>query len=207
MNNATGISNHGPPLFHVFDLDLAVDIMWLKQICEINCGFCAPSEPMRCLDRDYSILAMEKAAIRTNCTFQRLDVPLKTLVDGAAIQSLGLGSLHEFYSLFWDCSGRIVLLMGGLRKSMPLYMQQIYSKFSLFYWHFYAQKNPGEGGYSSELIEVCRPIFQILTLFQSQKMSFSTHVFRLGLCRLSHWPKIVSSQKNKKVNKRFLTST
>ena len=207
MNNATGISSHGPPLFHVFDLDLAADIMGLKQICEISCGFCTPSEPMRCLDRGYSILAMENAAIRTNCTFQRLDVPLKALVDGAAIQSLDLGSLHEFYSLFWDCSGQIVLLMGGLRKSMQLSMQQIYSKFSLFYWHFYARKNPG-GGYSSELIGVCRPIFQTLTLFQSQKMSFSTHVFRLGLCRLSHWPKIVSSsQKNKKVNKRLLTST
>ena len=145
MNNATGISNHGPPLFQVFDLDLAADIMWYKQICEISCGFCAPSEPMRCLNRDYSILAMEKAAIRKNCTFQRLDVPLKALVDGAAIQSLDLSSLHEFYSLFWDWSGRIVLLTSGLRKSMQLYMQQIYSKFSLFCWHFNAQKNPGGG--------------------------------------------------------------
>ena len=25
MNNAIGISNHGPPLFHMFDLDLAAD--------------------------------------------------------------------------------------------------------------------------------------------------------------------------------------
>ena len=86
MSNAIGISSHGPPLFHVFDLDLAADIMWLKQICEISCGFCTPSEPMRCLDRDYRILAMEEAAISKNCTFQRLDVPLKALVDGAAIE-------------------------------------------------------------------------------------------------------------------------
>lgn len=96
MNNAIGISNHGPPLFDVFDLDLAADIMWLKQIGEISCGFSAPSEPMRCLDGDYSILAMEEAATRKNCTFQRLDVPLKALVDGAAIPSLDLSSLHEF---------------------------------------------------------------------------------------------------------------
>ena len=41
---------------------------------------------MRCLDRDYRILAMEEAAISKNCTFQRLDVPLKALVDGAAIE-------------------------------------------------------------------------------------------------------------------------
>ena len=60
--------------------------MWLKQICETSCGFYAPSEPVRCLDRDYSILAMEEEAIRKNCTFQRLDVPLKALVDGAAIE-------------------------------------------------------------------------------------------------------------------------
>ena len=86
MSNAIGISSHGPPLFHVFHLDLAADIMWLKQICEISCGFCTPSEPMRCLDRDYRILAMEEAAISKNCTFQRLDVPLKALVDGAAIE-------------------------------------------------------------------------------------------------------------------------
>ena len=99
MNNAIGISSHGPPMFDVFDLDLAADVMWLKQICEISCGFSAPSEPMRCLDGDYSILAMEEAAVRKNCTFQRLDVPLKALVDGAAIQSLDLSSLHEFYSL------------------------------------------------------------------------------------------------------------
>ena len=109
INNAIGISNHGPPLFDVFDLDLAADIMWLKQIGEISCGFSAPSEPMRCLDGDYSILAMEEAAMRKNCTFQRLDVPLKALVDGAAIPSLDLSSLHEFYSLIlglfrMDCS-------------------------------------------------------------------------------------------------------
>ena len=60
-------------------------LIW-QQTCEISCGFCAPPEPMRCLDRDYSILAMEEAAISKNCTFQRLDVPLKALVDGAAIE-------------------------------------------------------------------------------------------------------------------------
>ena len=99
MNNAIGISNHGPPVFDGCDLDLAADVMWLKQICEISSGFSAPSEPMRCLDGDYSILAVEEAANRKNYTFQRVDVPLKALVDGAVIQSLDLSSLHEFYSL------------------------------------------------------------------------------------------------------------
>lgn len=42
---------------------------------------------------------MEEAANRKNYTFQRVDVPLKALVDGAVIQSLDLSSLHEFYSL------------------------------------------------------------------------------------------------------------
>ena len=83
----------------MFDLDLAADVMWLKHICEISCGFSAPSEPKRYLDRDYSILAMLEAAGRKNCTFQRLDVPLTALVDGAAIESLDLSSVHEFYSL------------------------------------------------------------------------------------------------------------
>ena len=99
MNNAIGISNHGPPVFDGCDLDLAADVMWLKQICEISSGFSAPSEPMRCLDGDYSILAVEEAANRKNYTFQRVDVPLKALVDVAVIQSLDLSSLHEFYSL------------------------------------------------------------------------------------------------------------
>ena len=94
MNNAIGISNHGPPVFDGCDLDLAADVMWLKQICEISSGFSAPSEPMRCLDGDYSILAVEEAANRKNYTFQRVDVPLKALVDGAVIQSLDLSSLH-----------------------------------------------------------------------------------------------------------------
>ena len=49
----------------------------------------------------------------------------------------------NFSPLFWDCSGWIVLLMGGLRKSMQLYMQQIYNKFSLFYWHFNAPEKTG----------------------------------------------------------------
>ena len=64
MNNAIGISNHGPPLFDGCDLDLAAGVMWLKQICEISCGFSTLSEPMRCLDGDYSILSMEEAANR-----------------------------------------------------------------------------------------------------------------------------------------------
>ena len=54
---------------------------------------------MRGLDGDYSILAMEEAAIRKNCTFQRLDLLLKALVDGAAINSLDPSSLQKFYSL------------------------------------------------------------------------------------------------------------
>ena len=45
------------------------------------------------------VSAMEEAAIRKNCTFQRLDLPLRALVDGAAINSLDPSSLQEFYSL------------------------------------------------------------------------------------------------------------
>ena len=41
---------------------------------------------------------MEEAAIRKNCTFQRLDLPLRALVDGAVINSLDPSSLQEFYS-------------------------------------------------------------------------------------------------------------
>ena len=99
MNNAIGCSRKGPTLFNLFDLDLAADIIWLKQVCEVGCGFSVPLEPMRGLDGDYSILAMEEAAIRKNCTFQRLDLPLRALVDGAAINSLDPSSIQEFYSL------------------------------------------------------------------------------------------------------------
>ena len=99
MNNAIGCSRKGPTMFNLFDLDLAADIIWLKQVCEVGCGFSVPLEPMRGLDGDYSILAMEEAAIRKNCTFQRLDLPLRALVDGAAINSLDPSSLQEFYSL------------------------------------------------------------------------------------------------------------
>ena len=99
MNNAIGCSRNGPTMFNLFDLDLAADIIWLKQVCEVGCGFSVPLEPMRGLDGDYSILAMEEAAIRKNCTFQRLDLPLRALVDGAAINSLDPSSLQEFYSL------------------------------------------------------------------------------------------------------------
>ena len=37
--------------------------------------------------------------------------------------------------------------------------------------------NTSQGGYSCELVRVCRPVLQILTLFQTQKCS-STPVFR-----------------------------
>ena len=40
-------------------------------------GFSVPLEPMRGLDGDYSISEMEEAAVRKNCTFQRLDLPLR----------------------------------------------------------------------------------------------------------------------------------
>ena len=44
---------------------------------------------------------------------------------------------------------------------------------------------PGRGMYSWEfLVGVCRPVLQILTLFQTKKMSFSTPFFRLD-CSLS----------------------
>ena len=50
-------------MFNLFDLDLAADI-WLKQVCEVGCGFSVPLEPMRGLDGDYSILAMEEATVQ-----------------------------------------------------------------------------------------------------------------------------------------------
>ena len=90
-------------MFNLFDLDLAADIIWLKQVCEVGCGFSVPLEPMRGLDGDYSILAMEEAAIRKNCTFQRLDLPLRALVDGAAIPLTPAVS-RNFIPFFWDCS-------------------------------------------------------------------------------------------------------
>ena len=38
------------------------------------------------------------------------------------------------------------------------------------------------GGYSWEfMVGVCRPVLQILTLFQTKKLSFSTTVFSPGL--------------------------
>ena len=98
MNNAIGCSRKGPTLFNLFDLDLAADIIWLKQVCEVGCGFSVPLEPMWSLDGNYSISAMEEAAIRKNCTFQRLDLPLRALVDGAVINYLDPSSLQEFYS-------------------------------------------------------------------------------------------------------------
>ena len=40
------------------------------------------------------------------------------------------------------------------------------------------------GGYSWEfVVGMCRPVLQILTLFQTKKLSFSTHVFRPGVGR------------------------
>lgn len=70
LNNAIGGSQ---PLFSTIDLDLAVDIMWLRQVTEIGCGLSLLPEPMRCLDGDYSIMAMEKAAMLKNIGFVRLD--------------------------------------------------------------------------------------------------------------------------------------
>ena len=46
MNNAIGISRTIPPIFDVFDLNLAADIMWLKQVCEVGFGLSVPLEPM-----------------------------------------------------------------------------------------------------------------------------------------------------------------
>ena len=99
MNNAIGVAKDRPPVFDVFDLDLAADIIWLKQVCEVGHGFSVLSEPMRCLDGDYSILAMEEAALKKNFTFKRVDVPLRALVDGTALQTLDDGCVKELYSL------------------------------------------------------------------------------------------------------------
>ena len=99
MNNAVGVAKDRPPVFDVFDLDLAADMIWLKQVCEVGHGFSVPSEPMRCLDGDYSILAMEEAALKKNFTFRRMDVPLRALVDGTALQTLDDGCVKELYSL------------------------------------------------------------------------------------------------------------
>lgn len=99
MNNTIGVEKDRPPVFDVFDLDLAADLLWLKQVCEVGCGFSVPSEPMRCLDGDYSILAMEEAALKRNFTFKRMDVPLRALVDGTELQTLDDGCVKELYSL------------------------------------------------------------------------------------------------------------
>ena len=42
MNNAVGITKERPPVFELFDLDLAADILWLQQVCEVGCGFSLP---------------------------------------------------------------------------------------------------------------------------------------------------------------------
>ena len=47
MNNARGCSGKGPTMFNLFDLDLAADIIWLKQVCEVDCGFSVHVEPMQ----------------------------------------------------------------------------------------------------------------------------------------------------------------
>ena len=99
MNNAIGVAKGRPPVFDVFDLDLAADMIWLKQVCEVGYGFSIPSEPMRCLDGDYSILAMEEAALKKNFSFKRMDVPLRALVDGTALQILDDVCVKELYSL------------------------------------------------------------------------------------------------------------
>ena len=105
MNNAIGITEHQPPVFDLLDLDLAADVVWIRQICEVGCGFSVPSEPMRCLDGDYSILAMEEAALKKNCTFQRMDMPLRALLDGAALHALNTNEVKEFYSLILGLFG------------------------------------------------------------------------------------------------------
>ena len=50
-------------------------------------------------DGDYSIFATEKAALLKNCSFQRMDVALRALADGAALQALDDQSLQQFYSV------------------------------------------------------------------------------------------------------------
>ena len=60
MNNAIGCSRNGPTMFNLFDLDLAADVIWLKQVCEVGCGFSVLLEPVRGLDGDYSSLAIEE---------------------------------------------------------------------------------------------------------------------------------------------------
>ena len=60
---------------------------------------------MRCLDGDYSILAMEEAALKKNCTFQRMDVPLRALLDGAALHALNNNEVKEFSSLLLGLFG------------------------------------------------------------------------------------------------------
>lgn len=69
MNNVIGCFRKGFILFNLFDLDLVVDIIWLKQVCEVGCGFFVFLEFMRGFDGDYSILVMEEVVIRKNCIF------------------------------------------------------------------------------------------------------------------------------------------
>lgn len=99
INNAIGVAKDRPPVFDVFDLDLAADVIWLKQVCEVGHGFSLPIEPMRCLDTECSILAMEEAALEKNFTFLKMDVHLRALLDGTALQTLDDGCVKELYSL------------------------------------------------------------------------------------------------------------
>lgn len=75
-----------PAAFSIQDVDLAADIMWLKEVTV------APTisillEPTRSLDGDYSIMAMDQAASMKNMTFQRLDAAVRALTDGVDIAS------------------------------------------------------------------------------------------------------------------------
>ena len=57
-----------------------------------------------------------------------------------------------------------------------------YYYFQSYISQLYKWSSPG--GYSWEfLVGLCRPVLQILTLFQTEKLSFSTTVFRPGVDR------------------------
>lgn len=99
MNNSLCLESGDLPIFTVEDLDLAADVMWLKQL--ILCGkFSMSIEPMRFLDGDYSIVALEKATLSKGMSFQRLDAEVRSLTDGVDIKGLSTSCFTELYNLF-----------------------------------------------------------------------------------------------------------